>query len=417
MASACFSVPGAEPPVFPEFKPSSARDYLTAVGGMVPVQAGTETETSFILARLRSQLGDKVEAERLARRALAGDPDRADIQGFLVGLLIHQDRMNEAADTLRKSLERKPTLPGASRQLGMVLDRLGDRKGARAAFEAAIRQAPKDATAELLLGRLLLDQGQAEEAARHLRKACQIDPQLGGAFYVLAEAQSRLGDPVGAQVSRERFQELKGKETVELDASHLDYDDERTMRLVAANFHAETATLGLKQKQPAVAEAHLAQAIRIAPEEPRAHELLGALFLQTGRLPEARTEYETLVRLQPQQAAYRVNLGTLLLQLREIPAGIEQLKQGLALDPQQPEALNNLARAYLGRRQDLPEALALSRRLAELRPTAASFDLLGWASYANGQTNEARTAAARAVELDPANAVYRERLRKLTPQP
>jgi len=58
----------------------------------------------------------------------------------------------------------------------------------------------------------------------------------------------------------------------------------------------------------------------------------------------------------------------------------------LELDPKQPGALGNLARFYLSSRQDLPEALGLCRRLVDSQPTAASYDLLGWACYANGLT-------------------------------
>jgi Flp pilus assembly protein TadD len=97
---------------------------------------------------------------------------------------------------------------------------------------------------------------------------------------------------------------------------------------------------------------------------------------------------------------------------------VEQLKRALQLEPNQPEALNNLARFYLGRRGNLPEALQLSRRLVESDPTAAHYDLLGWALYASGQVKEARDAAAQAVALDPAKAIYRdhyEQLRKILP--
>jgi Flp pilus assembly protein TadD len=93
------------------------------------------------------------------------------------------------------------------------------------------------------------------------------------------------------------------------------------------------------------------------------------------------------------------------------------LRRALELDPAQPAALNNLARHYLGARREPAEALDLAQRLADVQPTAASYDLLGWALYVNGRTNEARTAAARAVELDPANRVYRERLERLGQQP
>ena len=404
-----------EPAAFPEFKAEAARAYLQTIVQTVQAEAGAEADACFILARVRDQLGEKGEAERLARRALECDPRRAEIQVFLAGLLILQDRMEAAAGCLRQAVQLKPEIPGGYRQLGMVLDRLGDREGARKAFEMGIQQAPQDGTAWLVLGRLLLDQGRTGDALLHLEKARQLDPKLSGAFYALSQAQSRLGAAEAARDSMKTFQQLKQLEKADLDAKNTGYDDEKLMRVLAAGFHTEVAELFLRKQQAALAEAHLRQAVRIAPQEPRGYEVLAALLVQTGRLAEARGLYEALVRLKPRQAGYRLNLGTVLLQLKDHAAAMEELKRALELDPEQPEALGNLARFYLSARRDLPEALGLCRRLVELQPTAASYDLLGWACYVNGQTNEARAAGAQAVEREPTNAVYRERYQRLQP--
>jgi len=251
----------------------------------------------------------------------------------------------------------------------------------------------------------------------HLEKACQLDPKLSGAFYALSQAKSRLGATEAARESMNIFRQLKQSEKAELDARNTGYDDEKFMRVLAAGFQTEVAEYFLRKGQTALAEAHLRQAVRIEPQEPRGHEVLAALLVQTGRLPEARGMYEALVRLKPTQAAYRLNLGTTLLQLKDYPAAVEQLNRALELDPKQPGALGNLARFYLSSRQDLPEALGLCRRLVDSQPTAASYDLLGWACYANGLTNEARLAAAQAVERDPTNTVYRERYQRLQSPP
>jgi Flp pilus assembly protein TadD len=408
--------------MFPKFQPKTARDYfksvLQHVHDQLVVSNGIMTaEACLMQARVWSQLGGKEEAEHWARRALEQDATRSDIQLFLADLLVRQDRMEEAAESLRQALRLKPDLPGAQRQLGAVLDRLGNREGARKAFESAIQLAPRDATARFLLGRLQLDQGQAREAAANLQAACQIDPALSGVFYALSEAQDQLGESAAAADSLKTFQRLKQEEKEKLDAQNVAYNDEKYMRALAAGFHLEAAGLLIAQKQPALAEAHLRQALQISPDEPRGYEILATVLRQTGRLAEARTCYETLVRLKPGQAACHLNLGTLLLELKDYPAAVLALKAALEIDPRQPQALANLSRFYLSARQEAPEALALSRRLVEVRPAAASYDLLGWACYVNGLTNEAREAARQAVEREPANPAYRTRYQKLQGSP
>jgi Flp pilus assembly protein TadD len=407
----------AETAVLPDFTVENARDYLLAVSESVQTQAGDSAETYFIRARLQSELGKKDKAEHLARKALERDPKRPDINLFLADLFVRKDNLTEASRCLRQALELDPKIAGGYRRLGMVLDRLGDREAARNAFETGIRQSPEDATARLLLGRLLLDQGQTEPAAAHLGKACQLDPELANAFYALSQAQLRMGNHAAAKETLKTFQELKQKEKAVMDAENAALDNARAMRNLAAGFHTQVAEILLQQRRDDLAEAHLRQARLISPQEPVPSEMLAGFYIRSRQLPQARSVYEDLVRLCPNQANYRANLGTLLLQLKDFAAAETELKRALELDSQHPEVLNNLVRYYLSSKTNLPEALAMCRRLVSILPTAANYDLLGWACYANGQIENARAASAKAVELDPANPVIRERNRRLQQVP
>jgi tetratricopeptide (TPR) repeat protein len=262
-----------------------------------------------------------------------------------------------------------------------------------------------------------LDQGQFQEAVNPLTKACQLDPELASAFYALSQAKSRLGDQAGAKAATEAFQKLKQKEKTTLDEQNATYDNEKAMRILAAGFHTDVAAFFLQRQDESLAETNLLRAIKIAFEEPRAYEALASLRMKNGKWEAARGVCEELVRRWPKQAAYRVNLGTILLRLKDYPAAISELKRALDLDPNQVEALNNLVRFHLGARQNPVEALGWCRRLVLLQPTAANYDLLGWALYANGQVQEARQASAEAVRKDPQNPVYQERKRRLDSLP
>ncbi|MGO8679115.1 MAG: tetratricopeptide repeat protein [Limisphaerales bacterium] len=397
----------------PEFRAEAARDYLSAAARLGLAEAGTNAESCFIQARLQNNLGHPDEAERFARQALTLAPARAEIEVFLGSLLIHQDRMDEAAASLRRAVATDEKVEGGQRFLGMILERLGDPKGAEAAFTAAIGQRPGDAIARLFLGRLLLDQGRASEAVAHLEAACRLDPDSSNTRYVLYQAQTRAGDAEGARRSLDALHQLKTKEKSPMDAADDGQTDGPKMRGYAAAFHNDMANLLQRQGQTALAEAHLREAIAVAPDQPLACGRLAALCTHTGRLAEAKDLLATLVRLQPNEPSFGVNLATILLHLKDYDAAVSELERILHLDPNQPEALNNLARAYLGARRQLPEAMGLCQRLVAGQPTAANFDLLGWAFYANGRTNEALEASSQAVQLDPDNPVFRERHRRL----
>ncbi len=409
----------AQTNLFPEFHLETARDYLQALSQTVPFHAGTNAEACFIHARLESQLGDKAQAERLAREALAFDPNRADIQVFIADMLIRQDRLEEAAQCLRLALEADPRVDGGYRRLGMILDRQGKQTAAKEAFANAIRLHPDDAAARLLMGKFLLDRGEVETACTELERACQLDPTLGNAHYALFQAQTRLGQAEAAQKTLRTFKSLKKEERSAMEEEDARYKNDPAMRAFTAGAHVEVGSLLLAQGRDALAEAHLRQAIAIAPQEPKAYELLGDLCLRKARFADAKPLLAQLVRLRPNDVGQGLNYGTVLLQLKDYPAAENQLKRVLQLDSKQPQTLYNLSRFYLSTRQQLPEALALCRRLLCVQSNAAAYDLLGWALYANGRTNDALTAAAQAVEKDPDNAVYRqrhERLQKLMDQ-
>jgi tetratricopeptide (TPR) repeat protein len=397
----------------PEFRVEAARDYLLAAAQEGLAEAGANPESFFIQARLQNNLGQADEAERWARQALSLAPRHADIEVFLAGLLIRQDRMEEAAAGLRRAAATDPAVEGVQRLLGMTLERLGDPAGAEAAFAAAVRQRPRDATARLFLGRLLLDQGRAGEAVVHLEEACRLEPESRNNRYVLYRAQTRAGDAEGAHRSLEELQRLKAKEISPMEDADNGRTDPPKMRGYAAEFHNDMANLLQRQGRSALAEAHLRQAMAIAPEQPLARERLAALCVTTGRLAEGKELFAALARMQPKEPAWGVDLAAVLLQLKDYPGAVNQLERVLQLDPNQPEALNNLARAYLGAHQQLPDALALCRRLVAAHPTAANYDLLGWALYANGRTNEALEASGQAVQREPDNQVFRERHRRL----
>jgi tetratricopeptide (TPR) repeat protein len=264
---------------------------------------------------------------------------------------------------------------------------------------------------------LLFDDGHAAEALAHLEEACRIDRKLLGAFYALSPAQRAVGAGEAARDSMKRFNELKSEEKAELDRRNTGYDDEAFMRALAAGFHTDVAEFLVRKQQVQLAEAHLRQAVRIDPRGPRGYEVLAGLLVQAGQLGEARELYAALVELRPARAGYHLNLGTVLLQLGDHEAGAAELQRALELDPLQPEALRNLSRFQLSARRDLPGALNLCRRLVESKPTAASYDLLAWALYANGRIDEARDAAGHAAELEPTNPGYRERYQRLQAKP
>jgi tetratricopeptide (TPR) repeat protein/O-antigen ligase len=88
-----------------------------------------------------------------------------------------------------------------------------------------------------------------------------------------------------------------------------------------------------------------------------------------------------------------------------LDAAVERLVDARRLDPISADYLRDLAPLYV-RTGDMPQALAAAERLAEVQPeTASHHTTLGWMRWLSGDLDGAQRSFARAVELDPWNAL------------
>jgi tetratricopeptide (TPR) repeat protein len=358
-------------------------------------------------------VGEQEEARRLVRRAQELEPNRADTFLFVGEMAIKAGQLEQARQALLQALERQPRIPGGNRQLGMVLDRMGDRGGAEQAWLAALATDPRDATAHLLLGQLMLDLDKPQEALRYLTNAVALDPDTPNAYYTLSQTQLKLGQAEVARATLQRFQTLKRQEQQAADQENSARDNAREMRGLILTFHLQAGLFLEEQERLELAEAHYRQAARVHPEASDSYDALTGFLLRQRRMTEARNLWKDLSERHPDRAHWHISYASLLLQLGETTAARSALEKGLALDPNRVDALNNLVRIYLGSGQRLPRALEFTSKLVGLEPSAANYDLLAWAHYANGQIDRAREASARSIELAPDNPVFRARYNRL----
>jgi len=138
------------------------------------------------------------------------------------------------------------------------------------------------------------------------------------------------------------------------------------------------------------------EAVRLEPDFPEARSNLGLDLTEARRYPEAIAQLEAAVRLRPDLAGAHLNLGRALLAAGRGRDAIGQFEQVLALQPDSPAARRNLAVAH----NNLGNALARAGRLvdavAEFK-TSLQFDPtnpgthrnLGYALQALGRDEEA----------------------------
>lgn len=150
-----------------------------------------------------------------------------------------------------------------------------------------------------------------------------------------------------------------------------------------------------------------ADTVKKAPANARAQANLGQALLETGRLAEAATAYETAARLQPRSAELRANLGQVYARLGRGAEAVEQGEAAVGLAPENAVAHLNLATALaqLGRLDEAVGHFAEARR----RQPGDAGVAQAWAD-ARVQQAQAR---ARQGRLDDARGAVEDVLREV----
>jgi len=139
------------------------------------------------------------------------------------------------------------------------------------------------------------------------------------------------------------------------------------------------------------------------PDSEAAHNNLGLVFLNQGKLPEAIDQFEAALRTNPKIAIAHNGLGNALFLSGRAAEAIDHYQEALKIDPGYPEAHNGLANALLhsGR---IPEAEAECEKALEFNPNyAEAHSVLGLILAQQGRIPEAIEQFETALRLNPAD--------------
>jgi tetratricopeptide (TPR) repeat protein len=149
---------------------------------------------------------------------------------------------------------------------------------------------------------------------------------------------------------------------------------------------------------------HLEQSIQLKPDNAEAYFNLGNALARQGKLSEAIQYYEQAIQIKPNYAAAYDILGNALAGQGRVSEAIQHYLRAIELKPEDAEAYNNLGSALilLGK---LPEAIQRYEKAVELKPGNADFWYnLGLALDRQAKLPRAIQCYERAVQLKPDDA-------------
>jgi arylsulfatase A-like enzyme/Flp pilus assembly protein TadD len=155
------------------------------------------------------RLGDREAAQREAEATLVVDPRFTDARVLKAGVLAARGAYDPAISELRQAVTTDPAKPAIRLDLARVLAEAGRAAEARAEYNAILNIQADYAPALTGLGALEASGGDLEAAARHLRRALEIQPDQDEARFDLAQLLDRQGRRDEAVAEYRRLVEAK----------------------------------------------------------------------------------------------------------------------------------------------------------------------------------------------------------------
>jgi tetratricopeptide (TPR) repeat protein len=147
------------------------------------------------------------------------------------------------------------------------------------------------------------------------------------------------------------------------------------------------------------AVAEYERALTANPNHAKAHNNLALALVELGRLEEAAGHFKASLDLEPKAEIYS-DLGFTMAQLGKSEEALADYHKALDLDPDCASAHFNLAVAFV-QAGEFGEAESHYRKAVAGRPTAETYNGLGYVLARQGRADEAVGEFRKAIEVDP----------------
>ena len=326
-------------------------------------------------------------------------------------------------------------------RLSDTLIELGDLDGAHQLLDAAFAQRKDIPVLPAMLGRLEIRQRHYAEAITHLQAALALEPQANALYKDLAEAYTGQGNAQAAKDAQAKAGAMPPSLADPLVASLFGGG-------VATSAPSSPPLSGtpLQQARQLLAQRRFAQArdkvdemLKTQPEDAEALALAARLDALFGESKHAMGEAEHALKLAPSSASTQLSAGMVYEFAGDEANARTHYQRAVQADPNQPDARLLLGNALM-RHGDHAQAAEQYRQLAAIAPTndnadarvAAALVAAGKCSDALADLNAklakrtqdgdlmqvfvrvtstcpAASAAERAMALDYAQALYKQR--------
>jgi Flp pilus assembly protein TadD len=278
------------------------------------------------LAAVDMNEGDYRSAAGLFRQAVESNPNDALTHTALAAALDGAGDWQQAKGEYEKALVIDPSDANARFDLAQLEAKHQDFSAAEANFRQLLAANSKDAGAHAALGAVLAATQRDAEAKQELETALSLDPKNFDALYNLASdlASAGAGDQNSARA-------------IELLQLALEQRDDFEAHQLLAAVYAQSGKLA-----DALREFQAAQ--RLRPNNAESHLALARVYEEMGQMPNAIREQRAALAIDSSNPGDWNDLGVLQIHAGDKAAAREAFEHALKLDPQNEDAKANLSR-------------------------------------------------------------------------
>jgi tetratricopeptide (TPR) repeat protein len=301
---------------------------------------------------------------------------------------------------------------------------------AKECYQNASRLAQNDFRWAYLLGKLLQQEGGAEEALAQYNVARKLRPDYLPVFVSLGDVYLELNrldeaeasyaaalaaDEKNAAALYGLGQAALSRRSYEAAARYLEKALALAPEANRLHYALAMAYRGLGRTEKARAELALSGAVGVRAADPlvdglresvkgaRLHMIRGRAALDARRFAEAADEFRKAVAAEPESVPANFNLGAALSQLGDPGGAVRQFEKTLLLDPAHANAHYNLG-LLLAQQSRHERAAEHLRAAVKASPADTGARLLLAQSLVKlGRTEEAQAELARVAEAEPDN--------------
>ena len=402
------------------FLVSNRIDEAAKLDAQLMKRAPKDLSVNITHGRLLLAQGKQQDAIIALQKALTNAADSAQAHYYLGVAYWQSNNLGQANNEFQAAIKAAPGFPLALRGLAQISLAQQHPAEARGYAQELVQRFPADVSNRLLLGEILLTEGQSTQAKEQFLAAGQLAPNLSVVHLDLGQ--------VYAVEKKWNQAESEFETAVQVDPSDANplapYADFLVLRqqgpravallqrFVSANpdnslGHVILGALQFGLKNAGAAEAEFKRAIEIDPKSVQGYLRMGGFYQDQKKTDAAIGQYQKALELQPKSAPLVTMVGNLYLDKGEFEMARKYYAHALEVDPNFPIANANMAWVDAEEGKNLDVALGMAQKATAMLPDApAVSDTLGWVMYKKGNYSGAIPLLTACVEKSPDSAQF-----------